>query len=505
MSVSTSSDTAIFNTSGDYDVSIPSDAAQYVGNITFGSSATGTVTVNLQKRLNVGIVGTGGTISVLSGNHEFVGKNSDAGDIWFNGSIYDSVGPLIIWNTDSGTSLTFTDTHMRVNHNNTKIAKTGAGLVVLAGNNVGTTNAWRFARFDVEEGTLKIAHDMATGYIGNNYRVFDGATMELAADYNSIGGSLSLYGAGVDGSGAIYNSSGDNSINEGSGTILLVTDSTISVNDGSTLTIQQDISGNGRLVKDGAGLLRLSQSTTASTYSGGTTVNAGILQVSHNNALGVGSVQVNSSAELKIDSSVTVDNDIALDDGSVTRSVLLGQAWDLGTSGSIYSDMESGVATSAQILSSQNASAAGNLSYAFSTSSIATNDELRVSDVFSASGTGSDIYVLQLKVANIEGLYELGWLNGEDLWVNAIDGNSQLGGSAISNIAGNFESSGASATSDYLGTWGYDSSSGTVWAILDHDGQFSVITSVPEPAEYAAMFSMALFALILFHRRGAFI
>ena len=71
-------------------------------------------------------------------------------------------------------------------------------------------------------------------------------------------------------------------------------------------------------------------------------------------------------------------------------------------------------------------------------------------------------------------------------WVNAIDGNLGIGSDAVVNYLGSYDDflsdplySDTGNLDKYLGSWGVDTTGDTVWAILDHNGEFGV---VPEPA-----------------------
>lgn len=92
------------------------------------------------------------------------------------------------------------------------------------------------------------------------------------------------------------------------------------------------------------------------------------------------------------------------------------------------------------------------------------------------------------------GALQLLWLNTEfngvagaqatDLWVNAVLGNF-ASGTALTNQQLSWSSfSSANSITDanvgaFLGSWGVNTASNTVWAVLDHNSQFAV---VPEPA-----------------------
>jgi hypothetical protein len=138
------------------------------------------------------------------------------------------------------------------------------------------------------------------------------------------------------------------------------------------------------------------------------------------------------------------------------------------------------------------------VSTSFSDTSTASNDNLRFSDVLSLSGTGGDIFVLQVSVSGVSDNTWIGWLyNGS--WVNAVNGNvGSVGSSALSAYAGSFASSGATASADYLGSYGYDSAGGTVWAVIDHNSDFAAI---PEPSACAALAGLGILGLAAYRRR----
>jgi hypothetical protein len=79
--------------------------------------------------------------------------------------------------------------------------------------------------------------------------------------------------------------------------------------------------------------------------------------------------------------------------------------------------------------------------------------------------------------------------------VNATAGNLMgPGSSALFDQVGSFSSLGIAASSAHLGSWGRDPASQTVWAVVDHNSEFTVI-AVPEPGTLLAA-GLALAALI---------
>lgn len=109
-----------------------------------------------------------------------------------------------------------------------------------------------------------------------------GATLELSNTGTVAYKTLNLSGEGVGGTGALRNSSGDNTW---TGNVNLNSTSTVGVSAGQ-LTISGNISGSGGLTKSGAYTLIL---TGNNTFTGQTTVNGGTLVLNgsgSNKALG---------------------------------------------------------------------------------------------------------------------------------------------------------------------------------------------------------------------------
>ena len=86
---------------------------------------------------------------------------------------------------------------------------------------------------------------------------------------------------------------------------------TLNIFNTGTTTINGVIqNGTGGLIKNGVGTLNL---MNANTYTGGTTINAGVVGVGNNAAFGVGTVQVNDGAVLRaVDSDRTIANGVTI-------------------------------------------------------------------------------------------------------------------------------------------------------------------------------------------------
>lgn len=105
------------------------------------------------------------------------------------------------------------------------------------------------------------------------------------------------------------------------------------------------------------------------------------------------------------------------------------------------------------------------------------------SDDVNVSGTISDTYVLELSYSQAAAVslpggpsaMQLQWLDpNTGQWENAIDGNT---GGAPTFVNGAYNP----AVDFNLGAYGVDTTNDVVWAVIDHNSQFSVDSQVPEP------------------------
>jgi fibronectin-binding autotransporter adhesin len=241
-----------------------------------------------------------------------------------------------------------------------------------------------------------------------------------------------------------------------------VGDQTLTVGDSGSHSFSGGLSGRLALAKVGSGIQTLSGT---SSFTGGTTVSAGTLVAAAAGALGTGPVTVEAGGTLRTTPGITLANAISLAGGAV------GQV------------SPEALATEAGIVAGTAASPVS-LAPAFAWS---PRSGPALSDILGLTGTSGTVQILSLSYDPAalggadSGTLFLGWLeNGS--WVNATAGNlAGPGGSALFDQSGSFSGLGITPTSAYLGSWGRDAGSQTVWAVVDHNSQFTVI-AVPEPA-----------------------
>ncbi|MCE9546734.1 MAG: autotransporter-associated beta strand repeat-containing protein [Planctomycetia bacterium] len=118
-----------------------------------------------------------------------------------------------------------------------------------------------------------------------------------------------------------------------------------------------------------------------------------------------------------------------------------------------------------------------------------------VSDVVKLTGTDSTVFVFEMTVGplanNATDIY-LAWLDG-GIWKLANEGNHGVNttDTALLDYQGSYQASNASLLT--LGAYGYDAVAHKVWAVLDHNSDFSSLeiipllegTSIPEPSTWA--------------------
>ncbi len=192
--------------------------------------------------------------------------------------------------------------------------KTGQGVlgfsgpITLSNPNVGQLN--------VQAGTVLVSSNNAIDGGKAPIVVSTGAT--LFADATNIAGGLkldnplTLNGPGVAGAGAIAAKGGLTILNSASN-LTIATNSTLYVETGSTLEINENLVGPGKITIAGGGKVILNGNSTGLT--GDITVSNGELVVKDPNALGTGTVTVESTGKLTIDGDMTLPNNFVLAGG----------------------------------------------------------------------------------------------------------------------------------------------------------------------------------------------
>jgi len=234
---------------------------------------------------------------------------------------------------------------------NASLTKQGAGTLTLAG-----TNSYKLTT--VSAGTLKAGSATAFGNI-NTGTVTVLASAAIDLNGKSMAGSipaLTLNGTGINGGGALLNSSTTaasfaNTVTLGSSTSIVGDAGSISL--GSTATITGSgfaltlggavggsitggiATGAGTLTKQGSGSWLLKG---AGTYSGGTTINAGTIQVGNATALGTGPIAVTSGAALDLyGSSMSSTGVLTLNGTGINGAGALMNGYPTGAVASAYS------------------------------------------------------------------------------------------------------------------------------------------------------------------------
>ena len=267
-----------------------------------GSGITGT---EASKSLNAGA----NSSIILGGTFDVVGQSATvnrtlnlegAGNFAFNGVVQNGIG--------SNGSVTGA------------VNKTGSGTLTLAGANTFTGG------LSLAAGIVNLNHSNALGT--GTFSITGGAFN------NTSGGALTIASNNVQAWGGNFTFSGSQDLNMGTGAVTIGANLTTTVAAGN-LTVQGQIGGAGsRLTKAGEGRLILSGSNS---FSGGITLNAGILDMNNAAALGNGTlilaggtINNTSGAAITLSTnnlqtwssnvSFTGTNDLNLGNGSVAMS-----------------------------------------------------------------------------------------------------------------------------------------------------------------------------------------
>lgn len=271
------------------------------------------------------------------------------------------------------------------------------------------------------------------------------------------------------------------------------------------------ISGDGQLAFT-LGAIASSRVTLSgsNTYTGGTVIDLsgpGLVIANNNDAFGTGEVSLRGNSTLRIESGIDgLSNNITVESAmALLRVVFEDESYHVGTTGALASGFNSDTASLTARILAGTSGLETTLEMRFSPTSAAENDELRASDIFMLDGLSTEdaSYVLQLSSSGIDTDSFLAWVD-DGLWVNAVLGNT--GNNASEDQDGflgsfsYFQSIYGSALDDYIGAWGVDTSSGDVWAVLNHYNASFAILPIPEPMS-APLVVLGGFLLIMGRRK----
>jgi filamentous hemagglutinin family protein len=316
-----------------------SGANTYTGTTTVNS---GTITAGIATVGSSGAFGNAGNISVNGGTLALGAYNQTVGSV----TVGASGGSITGTGTLTATSYSFNNTNAatinaKLAGTGVSLTQSGTGTTTLSGVNTytgGTT---------VSAGTLKLGSATAagTGAIGVN----TGGALDLNGQTLTSTGTLTLNGSGISGGGALTNSSSTAATYAGN--IVLGSDPSIGSAIGN-ITASGVVSGASTLTKVAAATLAL---TGYNTYTGGTTISAGTLQI------GSGSTSGRITGDVANSGTLTFNRSDAITYEGVISGA--GALTKLGTGALTLSGTNtySGTTTiSAGTLKAANASALGN-------------------------------------------------------------------------------------------------------------------------------------------------
>ena len=238
--------------------------------------------------------------------------------------------PFVI-NTFTGTTLIVNAKIVGRNGNTTGIVKAGEGTLVVGSSN--STNISNGISY-IQQGVLRLANDTGLGATTAGTVVQNGAALELANNISVGAEALTITGLGMANGGVLRNYAGINSwggaitIGAGGARINSDVDSMTLTGgvvtslfnnvtfggEGNTSVSNTAISGAGNIIKDGAGKLTLSGSNT---YTGSTTVSAGMLAITGTGSINSSSgIMVASGAHFKYNSSTALTTSLTLSAGA---------------------------------------------------------------------------------------------------------------------------------------------------------------------------------------------
>ena len=309
-------------------------SANVVNNGTLAFNRSDTIVVSNQISGTGSVAQSGPGTTVLTNNNTYSGQtviNSGTlkigdggtvgslgrGSIVNNGAlVYDRSDSVTVSNQMSGSG---------------SFTQDGSGTLVVTGDNTHTGTNY------INSGTMQVGNGGGTGSLGagpvvnNSALVFNRNNTLVATNQISGSGTVTQDGTGRTVLAGNNTHTGTNYINNGTlqvgnggssgtlGTGNVVNNSHLAFNRADTMVVSNNISGSGDVTQDGAGKTVVAGNNT---YSGTTTINAGILQVGNNGTtgtLGTGNVTNNGTLISARSDSTTIANQIS-GTGSLVQS-----------------------------------------------------------------------------------------------------------------------------------------------------------------------------------------
>ena len=464
------------------------DGAVQIGNGSTTGSVAGNIVDNSQLTFN------------RSNNLTFSGIISGTGDVTKLGA-----GILTFTNINTYTGQTF------VNAGTLTVdgAVSGAGGLVTVANgatlngsgflnrNVTVSSGGSLAASLVITGQVTVSNQQSAG------AVTSGTTTAAAGQQVNV---TTASGGTVDASAgtaqvSTLNGSTLNTGNWGA-TVTNLTSGTVNTSGGSLVAQQGNftgtITGSGGLSKASTGTLVLNN---ANSYSGGTVVGGGTLEVAAAGATGsANSIRLVNDGRLRANSNVVISGNIVAENVAATYEKVFGISENLSNFGSFQSNL-GGLNTTATIASGS----AGNGTTVTTrfTSGATGGFGFLASDRLTINGLDGTTFALV-----IDGNYDipinanptqifLAWFDPSDsTFKNSVLGNhgaaGSLAGAHSMSYANFLSTNGGWNPGTMLGAYGVDVANNKVWAVIDHNSEFA---AVPEPSTYA---HLALGALAIF-------
>jgi fibronectin-binding autotransporter adhesin len=312
---------------------------QFNGNMTF--SVTNGSTLSTPNLLALGNSSTN-IVSLNNGTFAYTGSTGTASQRFTLGA---SGGTISVTAANLGTTLTLTnivsgtgntltkagDSILALSGANTygKTVISGGMLTVGADNNSGATPGSATAdSITIGNGRLGLNGNFTLGAnrgitltnANAGIDVYGGNTATVAGVITGAGG-LTKFGTGTMILTAANSYEGGTTISVGTlqvgnggatgqlGAGNITNNTSLIVNRTGTINLNEIISGTGSLTKQAAGTLTLSASNS---FSGGSTLSAGVIRAAHNNALGAGALVSSAGTTLELTNGINLANNLSV-------------------------------------------------------------------------------------------------------------------------------------------------------------------------------------------------